>query len=178
MARPKKVVVNSVVETKTLEVSRETSPKRTRLDAKEEAKRIRAERPNYSGLEQRLAFNGENPGWKYRWVVEENVQRRLAQGYRFVLNEEVQLSESMRYGNHDLGGKVGKHSGTDQFGNPIMQWLMEIPKEIAEELDFEFGIKQAQARESSIRNGNIGSPGKQAYVPKDVPITMEIKSNL
>ena len=49
--------------------------KRSRLDPKTEADRIRASRKSFNGLEMKLSFLGEHPGWKRRWVNDENVPK-------------------------------------------------------------------------------------------------------
>lgn len=131
-------------------------PARTRVDAREYAAQIRANRKSFSGLEQKMKHYGENPGWKRRYVNEENVPARLEEGYRFVLRSEVAMSDSMRYGNTDMGDRVSVHAGTNTNGQPFSAYLMEIPEDIASEYDYEKSHKQVKLSEESIRAGAAG----------------------
>lgn len=131
---------------------------RTRVDAREYAAKIRANRKDFSGLEQKMKHYGENPGWKRRYVNEDNVPARLEEGYRFVLRSEVSMSDSMRYGNTDMGDRVSVHAGVGTNGQPFSAYLMEIPLEIADELDSEKSHKKVKLSEQSIRSGTVGNP--------------------
>lgn len=158
------------------EVSRESlqvlTTARTRVDAREYSEKIRANRKSFSGLEQKLKYYGENPGWHRRWVNEENVPSRVEEGYRFVLRAEVSMSDSLRYGNSDVGDRVSIHGGTDKQGKPFNQYLMEIPLDIAEELNNEKSLNKVKLSEQSIRAGAVGNPqgntrvGKEAGLPE------------
>ena len=143
-------------------VTRETA--RVRIDPREYAAKIRSGRKDFSGLEQKMKFYGENPGWKRRFVNEENVPGRIEEGYRFVLRGEVSMSDSIRYGNMDMGDRVSIHAGTDSFGKPFSSYLMEIPQEIADELDNEKSYKKVKLSEQSIRAGAVGSPSGNTRV--------------
>lgn len=127
------------------------------LDAKEYAEKILAKRKEFSGMEQKLAFEGDHLGWKHRWVNEENVEGRLQEGYRFVLRDEVNMSDSQRYGNEDTGDRVSKHAGRIS-GVPFKTYLMEIPNEIAALLDKEKSHNQIARYDHSIRSGQVGAP--------------------
>ena len=139
-------------------VKRETTPARTRIDAREYAAQIRSTRKDFSGLEQKLKYYGENPGWKRRWVNEENVPAREQEGYRFVLRSEVNMSDSIGRGNTDMGDRVSVLGGIDVQNRPYNQYLMEIPQEIADEYDHEKSYKKVKLSEESIRAGTVGSP--------------------
>ena len=139
-------------------VKRETTPARTRLDAREYAEQIRSSRKDFSGLEQKLKYYGENPGWKRRWVNEENVPSREQEGYRFVLRSEVGMSDSIGRGNTDMGDRVSVFGGTSERGVPYNTYLMEIPQEIADEYDHEKSHKKVKLSEESIRAGTVGNP--------------------
>lgn len=128
------------------------------LDAKEYADKILASRKSYSGLEQKLSFTGDHPGWKRRWVNEENVPGRQQEGYRFVLRDEVGMSDSIRYGNEDMGDRVSKVAGQTKQGHPFNVYLMEIPQQIADLLDKEKSHDQIARNEHSIRAGKTGAP--------------------
>ena len=137
---------------------------RTRVDAREYAAKIRANRKDFSGLEQKMKHYGENPGWKRRYVNEDNVPARLEEGYRFVLRSEVSMSDSMRYGNTDMGDRVSVHAGVGTNGQPFSAYLMEIPLEIADELDSEKSHKKVKLSEASIRSGTVGNPAGNTRV--------------
>lgn len=134
------------------------TPARTRLSADEEAERILANRKDFSGLELKLKAYGENPGWTRRWVNEQNVPGRLEEGYRFVERGEVSMSDSMRYGNQDIGDRVSIHAGTDDKGHPFSAYLMEIPNRVAEVLNEQKSYRQIRLSEESIRAGAVGNP--------------------
>lgn len=142
-------------------VSRETlvgTTARNRIDPREYAEKIRATRKDFSGLEQKMKHFGENPGWKRRWVNEDNVPGRLEEGYRFVQRDEVSMSDSLRYGNSDIGDRVSVHAGKNDNGHPFNAYLMEIPQEIADELDEAKSHKKVRSIEQSIRAGTVGNP--------------------
>lgn len=136
------------------------------LDAKEYAEKILAKRKAFSSMESKLAFEGDHPGWKRRWVNEENVPGRLEEGYRFVLRDEVSMSDSQRYGNEDTGDRVSKHGGR-VGANPFKTFLMEIPLEIAALLDKEKSHDQIARYDESIRAGAAGAPLGNARVGKE-----------
>ena len=146
-------------------------PKRSHIDAKEYAEKIRRDRKNFNGLELKLSFLGDHPGWKRRWVNDENTPMRLAQGYRFVEKAEIEMSDSLRYGNADIGNRVAYPTGGLNARNEMgMAYLMEIPQEIADDLDKQFSQDQADRIDASIRAGKVGDPGPTAYVPQNTPI--------
>jgi hypothetical protein len=137
-------------------VERSTAPARTRIDAREYAATIRANRKSFSGLELKLAYYGENPGWHRRWVNEDNVPLREQEGYRFVLRDEISMSDSLRYGNQDMADRVSTYGGKDSTGKPFNQYLMEIPDEIAGDLDERKSISKIRLNEQSIISGAAG----------------------
>ncbi len=173
-----KLVKPEIPNAETVREESQSIPARTRtLDARTEAERIRRERKGLSGLEQRMAYFGEHPGWKRRWVNDDNVPFRLGEGYRFVEGSEVNMSTSIRYGNIDIGDKVSYPvGGSNGRGDPRLAFLMEIPQEIADELDKAKSHDKIAAIDQSIRSGTIGDPGSHAYVPKDTPITLVTKN--
>lgn len=148
----------------------------TLLDAKEHAEKILAARKAFNGLESKLAFEGDHPGWKRRWVNEENVPGRIDEHYRFVLRDEVSMSDSLRFGNEDTGDRVSKHAGT-RGGVPFKAFLMEIPEEIAKLLDKEKSHDQIARYEHSIRNGAAGDPVGNSRVGRAAGLSdIELKS--
>ena len=140
------------------QVVRKAGVIRSRVDLREETERILANRKEFSGLENKLGYDGDNPGWKRRWVNEENVPGRVQEGFRFVLRDEVNMSDSLRYGNEDTGDRVSKHAGRDEYGNPYKTYLMEIPQQIADMLDDEKSHAKIRNSEISIRSGSVGTP--------------------
>jgi hypothetical protein len=126
------------------------------LDADAYADEVLARRKEFNGLESNLAFEGEHPGWKRRWVNEENVPGRLEEGFRFVLRDEVSMSDSLRYGNEDTGDRVSKHAGF-RAGIAFKAFLMEIPQRVADVLDKEKSHDQIARYEHSIRAGAAGN---------------------
>lgn len=62
---------------------------RARIDAREYAAKVRRERVGITSITKRLPDFGDNPGWKRRWVNEENLPQRKHEGYRFVTKDEV-----------------------------------------------------------------------------------------
>ena len=133
---------------------------RARIDAREYAAKVRRERVGITSITKRLPDFGDNPGWKRRWVNEENLPQRKHEGYRFVTKDEVNdPSYDASRGNSDPSNYLCRAVGgvTDQ-GNLRQAYLMEIPDEIASELDFEKSIKQVKVSESQIRNGTVGNP--------------------
>lgn len=132
------------------------------------AEEIRARRGDIRQMESRLTFVGDRPGWTRRWCNDEgdNIARRLEDGWRFVQRQEVKLSESVGYGNQDLGNNVTITSriGTDA----IKVHLMEIPTVIAEDLLNARSYKQVRLIEESILAGSVGNPS-MAYNPGERP---------
>lgn len=160
MARPTKeqVAAREAAKQATAQTDKqEPVSKRSRIDPREYAEKFRRERKSISGFETRLAQYGENPGWKRRWVNDDNVPQRLNEGYRFVMKEEVSMSDSVSRGNDDVANAVSQPvGGTNSRNEPRRAFLMEIPLEMAKELDYEKSGKQAEKITQSILRGNIG----------------------
>lgn len=161
------------VEDKVLGVTE--ASKRTRIDPKEYAEHIRSNRQSSSGLEQKMKYYGENPGWKRRWVNDDNVPGRLAEGYRFVLKEEISMSDSVRYGNDDVANYVSQPVGGNNNRNePMRAFLMEVPLEIADELLQEKSLSKVAKIEQSIKQGNIGlTDTRNMRIPDGVQIQLK-----
>ena len=175
MGRPKSVQDNEIPQSDanlgeiaaksevSADVPRET---RTRLDARAEAERIRNSRGPLTGVEMRLEFFGTNPGWQRRWVTGANVPLRLRDGYRFVLKDEVQMSNSVNLGNTSTDDRViHPAGGLDPHGGPMLLYLMEIPVEIAKELDEVRRDAPARRLEEAIKSGSDHGFGARTYKP-------------
>lgn len=172
MGRPKKEIAATAEAA--IEIS--VAESRKRIDPKEYADKIRKSRTEFNGLEQKMAYYGENPGWKRRWVNADNVPGRLHEGYRHVQRDEVDMSDSIRFGNADIGNHVCIPVGGYLNGQPLMAYLMEIPVVIAEELDYAKSGKHIARIEDSIKKGTIGlSDTRNMRIPADAPISITTK---
>jgi len=143
-------------------VPRETisqAPARSRLDAREYAEKIRRERVSISSVIKRLPDFGDNPGWKRRWVNDEGVPMRRNEGYRFVTKDEIGdvAYDAMRNETDPSNFVCRPVGGLNDENKLRMAYLMEIPIEIADELDYEKSHKAIKASESAIRSGSIGN---------------------
>lgn len=145
------------------------------VDPRERAAQIREGRKGQVGnLQQKLPYFGEKEGWKRRWVLGSNVPGRQQEGYTFVDRAEVVMKAAgIGFGNQDVGNKVAVHAGKGLVGldgAPELLYLMEIPQEIAKELDYEKSGKAIRASVTALKSGNTGghiSADQNAYVPKD-----------
>ena len=133
---------------------------RARIDAREYAAKIKRERVSITSIAQRLPSFGDNPGWKRRWVNDENIPQRKQEGYRFVTKDEVNdpSFDPTREDGDPSNYICRAVGGTTDLQKLRMAYLMEIPDEIASELDFEKSIKQVKVSEDQIRNGTVGNP--------------------
>lgn len=175
MGRPK-LNAEPVAQVATGASASPVAPKRNRLDPKAEAERIRASRPAANGLEQKMAYYGENPGWKRRWVNADNVPARIHEGYRHVQRDEVDMSDSIRFGNADVGNHVCVPVGGYVNLEPLKAYLMEIPQEIANDLDYSKNYSKIARIEDTIKKGTIGIDDlRNMRIPADVPISLTQK---
>lgn len=152
---------------------------RARIDAREYAAKVRRERVGITSITKRLPDFGDNPGWKRRWVNEENVPQRKHEGYRFVTKDEVNdpSFDPTREDNDPSNYLCFAVGGMTDQGKLRQAYLMEIPDEIASELDFEKSIKHVKVSEDQIRNGTIGNPqaAGQVRVPDGVKTQISTK---
>jgi len=165
-----------------VEVLTEEETRKRDIDlAREKAELIRSSRKGEIGvINQKLPFYGERPGWKRRWVLTSNLPSRMEEGYAFVTRDDVSMkADGIGFGNKDIGNRVAVHAGRgsiDAAGKQEMLYLMEIPMEIAKELDFHKSKRQVAASIDSLKAGNSGGHVKadhNAYVPKDVGISIK-----
>jgi len=152
--------------------ARKEQPARARINAREYAEKLRRERVSITSIAQRLPSFGDNPGWKRRWVNDENIPQRKQEGYRFVTKDEVNdpSFDPTREDGDPSNYICRAVGGTTDLQKLRMAYLMEIPDEIAFELDFEKSIKQVKVSEDQIRNSSVGNPqaAGQSRVPDGV----------
>ena len=144
----------------TLGLPKKAESTRVRLDPREYAEKIRRERVSVSSVIKRLPDFGDNPGWKRRWVNDEGVPMRRNEGYRFVTKDEIgDVSYSATRNDTDPSNFIARPVGGLNDENKLrMAYLMEIPQEIANELDYEKSHKAIKSSEDAIRRGTVGNP--------------------
>lgn len=142
------------------------------LDAAAYAAEIRARRGDVSTMETRLGLGADPPeGWEWRWFndVGDRIVRALEDGWRFVHPSAVNMSASVGRGNDDTGeSRVSKV--TTLGDGPIKTVLMEIPREIADELRDIRALAPVRKFEEAVnRQGAVGiSGGAHIYTPRGV----------
>ncbi len=149
------------------------APKKPTLDAAAYAAEIRERRGDIRTMESRLGLNAEAPeGWEWRWFndVGDRVARALEDGWRFVHPSAVNMSASVGRGNDDLGESQVRKTTTLGEG-PISTVLMEVPKEIADELRDIRSLSQVRKFEETINRGGAPGIGSSAHIynPGDNP---------
>lgn len=101
----------------------------------------------------------EIPGYKLRWINDENGRIHEAQegGYQFVEPSEVGSANTEDTKEKRLVGK-------QQDGKPLFAYLMKLPLEFYEE-DQELRRSEQKQIDDAIRGGSIGvTPGDNRYV--------------
>jgi|GEM_PF-3700938 len=133
---------------------------RVRLNAAEVAAEIRRTRSSISSIKKRLPDFVDNPGWKRRWVNDDNIANRKQEGYRFVTKDEINdVSYDASRDDQDPANYVCRPVGGINDKNELRSaYLMEVPQEIADELDFEKSLKQSIANKRAILDGTAGAP--------------------
>ena len=148
MARPKKQAVEHAAP------AMEVAPERPSTLNRSE----RPQRVPINGLRDKIAVRGQEPGWHYCWVNEDNVDSYLLGGYEFVTHE-VRVGDRKIDNASMIGGKVATKAG-----NGITAFLMRCPQEIYEE---EMALVQERTddTEQSLRaNLNSGADGRYGKV--------------
>lgn len=167
MGRPRKIVEGDVA-TPVVEQPEQPIPARSReaIDAEKYTKEyLERNRTNLSGFELRLAHYGEHPGWVRRWVVDRDnrVQSLLEKGWRFVLRDEVGMSDSVGRGNTDIGDRV---SVATSVGDPVRQYLMETTQQLFD-LQVEASMEPVRRSETALKDGGLGlSSTENTYFPE------------
>jgi hypothetical protein len=137
---------------------------------------LKRNRPSVEGMERKLAYYGEHPGWVRRWVNDQGsrIAAMLDRGWRFVLRSEVGMSDSIGRGNTDVGDRVSV--ATTAGEGQIRTVLMELPQKL---YDMYAAARTEPARrvEAAIRAGAFGVDDKShVYQPKWAENRIETKS--
>lgn len=121
----------------------------------------RSERPTrvpINGLRDIMNVRGQEPGWHYCWVNEDNCPRYELGGYEFV-SHEVIVGDRKIDSASMIGGKVAK-----AVGNGVTAYLMRCPQEVFEE-EQRLINERTDATEQSLReNLNAGGDGRYGKV--------------
>lgn len=122
----------------------------------------RAKRIPINGYRNILGVEGQEPGWHYCWVNDENVPRYERGGYEFVTHEVVVGDRKVNAG-QSLDGKISIPAG-----NGVTAFLMRLPEEdfVA---DDEAQQNEIDERELSMKqNLNSGDDGRYGKVEINV----------
>lgn len=153
MGRPRKV---PELEASGVAPVEESVRSRDEIEAEKHAEDfLKRNRPNLAGFETKLAYYGERKGWVRRWVVDHanRVQGLLERGWRFVLKNEVQMSDSVGHGNTDIGDRVSLV--TTMGEGPVRQILMETPQKLYD-LQMEASMESVRQSEAALKSGGMG----------------------
>jgi hypothetical protein len=136
----------------------------TKTAVAKEAKPMRKERNSITGTRTKLQLTGEEPGFHYAWINEDNVGTAEDAGYEFV-------SHAIKVGNRHIdvsqmqGSKVSRN-----VGNQVIAYLMRVPQEwydadMAEEQRLKVDAAEAQVFVDSNSNGLHGTlkTGRDAW---------------
>lgn len=130
-------------------------------------KQRRRDRNNINGNRQKLSLIGEEAGFHYAWINDDNVGDALDNDYEFVTHaikvgsKHIDVSEMQ-------GAKISRN-----VGGGTVAYLMRIPEEWFEENQYEDVIKPAAAAEEAITveinsNGLVGTVEKGTW-DRDTP---------
>jgi hypothetical protein len=120
----------------------------------------RSDRPSRTpihGTRDILSVKGQEAGWHYCWVNEQNVPRYEAASYEFVTHDVI-VGDKQVNAASQIGGKV-----TLASGNQTTSFLMRIPQEYYEEdmqaVQDDLDEKEDAMRDNlnSNRDGQYGS---------------------
>lgn len=121
----------------------------------------RSDRPTrvpINGLRDKMSVRGQEPGWHYCWVNEDNCPRYELGGYQFVTHE-VTVGDRKIDSASMIGGKVAMAAG-----NGVTAYLMRCPQEVFDE-EQRLVNERTDATEQSLReNLNSGADGKYGKV--------------
>lgn len=130
------------------------------------------------GKRDRLAVKGQEPGFHYCWVNDEengNIDRYLEGGYEFVAHDVIVGDKKVSIASQ-IGGKISR-----AVGNGIMAYLMRCTDEIyQEELDLmhkevdekEMQMKQNLNERNDGRYGSVEIDTSKALSPIKKPIIL------
>jgi len=117
----------------------------------------RPKRVAIHGLRDKLVVHGEEPGWHYCLVNDENVSLYQAAGYEHVTHE-VQIGDRHIDAAQDVGGNVSLPVGNNVTGY-LMRCLEEDYKEEMKLVDDETNAKE-QALFQSLNSKEDGKYGE------------------
>lgn len=92
-------------------------------EAQESREQKRKNRTPITGIRTKLSLTGEEPGWHYAWINEDNVGTATDASYEFV-------SHSIKVGNRHIdvsdmqGAKISRNVGAG-----VIAYLMRVPQE-------------------------------------------------
>jgi hypothetical protein len=126
----------------------------------------RSERPKrvpINGFRDVLAVGGQEPGWHYCWVNEDEVPRYENGGYDFV-EHDVTIGDRKVNAASQMGGRI-----STAVGNGVTGFLMRCPDEVyQEELDLVHG-RVDESERAMYQNLNSGTDGRYGSVKIERP---------
>ena len=156
-----------------VESSNVVTTNRRNLTPQERAAAIRKERTGF-GVQKYFDGVPEKDGWKRRWVNDINVPHRIDQGYTFVSKAHMRDTSSIGYESVDVADRVTKpNKASNPDGSAGMATLMEVPMEVALEIQKVMVDDPTDRIDAALRAGTVGEGGvqnKHNYIPKDTPI--------
>lgn len=118
----------------------------------------RPERVSINGLRDKLSVRGQEPGWHYCWVNEDNVEQYKLGGYEFVTHE-VQVGSRKIDQASMTGGRVALPGG-----NGFLIFLLRCPQDVYED-EQNLVNERTDSTEQSLReNLNSGIDGRYGKV--------------
>lgn len=109
----------------------------------------------------KLAVEGKDPNYAYRWVNDQGgrIQQAEQADYEFVGAGEVTVGSGVDR-NSEVGDRVSQIVGTKEDGSPMRAYLMRIKREFYEEDQVE-KQKEVNAKDAAIQSGSVsGQPGQ------------------
>jgi hypothetical protein len=118
--------------------------------------------PNlFSSFSRRLEVFGDRPGYYRCWINDDKggttIGNALRSGWTMVNRKDVQLNAAATPRNNDLGSHVRQYVGTDESGQPMNAYLMEIPNWLHDLHNFGPGSREDyhKSLEDQIRGGTL-----------------------
>lgn len=147
MGRPRKqVVLDNIEEEHIDEVARPTSAV---------TRSKRKVRTPINGYRNIMGVTGQEPGWHYCWVNDDNVPRHEGAGYEFVTHDVVVGDRKVNAASA-IGGKVSL-----PVGNGVIAYLMRLEQEYYDE-DMASYHAEIDENESAMRQ-NLNSKEDGRY---------------
>jgi hypothetical protein len=127
-----------------------------------EARAKRKERNSITGTRTKLSLTGEEPGFHYAWINEDNVGSATDAGFEFV-------THAIKVGNKHIdvstmqGGKISRN-----VGQMVVAYLMRIPQEwydedMAEEQRLKVDASEERIKDELNSNGLNGTLVKGSW---------------